>query len=732
MLGQGIHHSRYDFYDYNGGLENWDICAVGKNVAIANEQGLIISNKGKWKINHTQSDISPKAVYYLNNKLYTAFGNRLGYFKVQGDTIFGNFVQISTPIIDEFELVWKIVSRSGKLYFQTDKNILVIENDKLVQTLHFHGFIRCVFEINKDIYFVDTKKGLLKNFVPIPNGDQLAGKEINVILPFSNGDLLISDASNKKFWRYHNSTLTPIWENNEIIKAYPFCGTKKDGNFIIGTTENGLYELDENGKTIQHYYSGNYLKHNKIFAVKHDVNDFLWIGLENGLECFRYDLPYTNLNFDSKNGNAINIEMIDTTVYFLTSTGIYFLNHKDLHNTYKNQHLKPWNGVIEPTYFIKKVKNTLVYGTNFGLMQVKNNQISCLDTLPNCNEFKKINEKYFIIKSNSIWYLYAIENGNISQVEKTKLPKDIQVMEGKIIWCAGNKLYQRTFDNNIKFNANTFYSTKENIERCFIKNDTLFITNSKGTFYVKGINKKELNIAHYSNYKIYEFEKDKTNIDPISINRAVFYDSNTKNKKQLSNLIEKILAINSDKLSFIKQINDTLFCLGSYKGFTIINSKMIDETNKIKFDFQSITMIKDNKSYSYKNLLHGAFWGPIDRLEIKISVDKLVDPQTPHFRLVIKHNNNIEYTSWQTDYNLELKHLSTGDYDIEIECKDWFGNIESIKIGVFTINKEYHFLFLFKLSILLAILMVIGLTIRKFFIKNRNLPKEISKNSAVN
>lgn len=562
-FGQGTHSSRFNFLDYNGGLENWDICSVGKNIAVANQQGLMLYRNGSWQTNSVKNSIAPRTLYYLNNKLYTAFGNTIGFFNIKNDTLSGVFHPILLPVeIKNFSFVWKIVSDGKSLYYQTNQHIIHIKEDKVIKVHPFSGFIRCIFEVNKDIYFVDNELGLLKNFSPVMNGTSIAGKEINVVLPFKNGDLLISDNSEKKFLRYNGTSFTTIW-TDKIMTYYPFCGIKSDNNFIIGTIKNGFYYVSENGEIQKNINATNFMSHNKVFNLHKDANDFLWVSLENGIERFRFDLPYSNIDFESLHGNPENVENIDSTTFFITTFGFFELNNKELFHPNSIKHIRNWNNTTGPSFFIKKINNSLVYGNFSGTFSLeKGKKVTLLD-VPYCSEIVIANDNYFFVKGNREWYLFSSLSNEIRFVRKIKLPSEFQTIEGKIVWSFGKSVFEKDFDLEMNFGATKAYKVKENIERLFVKNDTLFMTNCLGTFFISSSKNNNLISTKYDERHIYEFDNQTTHLEYNYLLRPVFFDSNFPNKKQLSHFVNSVLVVNKDKLKFIKQINDSLICLGT-------------------------------------------------------------------------------------------------------------------------------------------------------------------------
>ena len=89
--------------------------------------------------------------------------NTIGFFSagivIKSLRFSGTFNPILLPVeIKNFALVWKIVSDGKSLFYQTDQHVIQIKENKAVKVHPFKGFVRCIFEVNKDIYFVDKSQ----------------------------------------------------------------------------------------------------------------------------------------------------------------------------------------------------------------------------------------------------------------------------------------------------------------------------------------------------------------------------------------------------------------------------------------------------------------------------------------------------------------------------------------------------------------------------------------------
>ena len=133
------------------------------------------------------------------------------------------------------------------------------------------------------------------------NDEALVGAKIISIVEF-NEKLLIT-TSLRGCYVYDSNVLKPInFRVNDIIKQHQLNSFSKlnDGRMVFGTIKDGVYLTNVNGDIIFHVNKENGLGNNTILGQYIDVDDNLWLGLDNGLASV--DLSSHNYFFNDVSG----------------------------------------------------------------------------------------------------------------------------------------------------------------------------------------------------------------------------------------------------------------------------------------------------------------------------------------------------------------------------------------------------------------------------------------------
>jgi len=157
--------------------------------------------------------------------------------------------------------------------------------------------------------------------------------------------------------------------------------------------------------------------------------------------------------------------------------------------------------------------------------------------------------------------------------------------------------------------------------------------------------------------------------------------------------------------------------LGTFRGYSLINTKLIGATNDKQFVIDKITFQSKNGEMILDKLSNNELFMPIKSMKISISLLKQYFPEHPMFRLVMKKDGEIKTTDWTTATTLVSNDLDLGKYTVFVECKDWFGNIKTISVGGFDVVNEHQILQILKLSILTVIVLFLLVALRNVFRK---------------
>ncbi|MGY8916035.1 MAG: helix-turn-helix and ligand-binding sensor domain-containing protein, partial [Flavobacteriales bacterium] len=305
--------------DYQGGNQNWMVSqASNKYIYVANNAGLIEYNGEKWKLYESPNGTIIRSVKVIESLVYTGTYMDFGYWAK--DT-FGNLqytslsVQLKVPLIED-EQFWNILDFGDWVLFQSLDRIYVYHTkDKTFEIVEAKTTRAKIFKVGNTVYFQEINKGVYK----IENGKAVLVSDAKV---FQQSVLVGAFPVNKKiiflseqgdFYLLEDGELSK-WNvvASEELKSQTIYSSLQlsDGNIIIGTISNGIFHIDRNGKIIRVINKENGLFNNTVLAVFEDVENNVWLGLDNGISMVNLNSPFTEFNdFKGRLGDVYAAEV---------------------------------------------------------------------------------------------------------------------------------------------------------------------------------------------------------------------------------------------------------------------------------------------------------------------------------------------------------------------------------------------------------------------------------------
>ncbi len=292
---------------YKADNQNWSI-AQGKEGTLyfANNEGLLTYNGVTWKIYPLPDKTIVRSVNVdSTGKIYIGSYEEFGYWKKD---IFGEMHYTSLkPLLNDYEFhneeIWKIISWKGITYFQSFSVIFAYDGNK-IKVIEPPGIISCFALANEKLYLVISGNGLYElndtSVSIIDHSDFFREKMIRVILPYDNNSLLVA-SSNDGIYVYDKYGKLTIWGNNysdKYINSNINRGTiSQSGLYVIGSILDGVFVFNKIGQVVFHINQQNGLQNNTVLSTIIDIDGYLWVGLDNGIDL-------VNLNNDIKFGNV--------------------------------------------------------------------------------------------------------------------------------------------------------------------------------------------------------------------------------------------------------------------------------------------------------------------------------------------------------------------------------------------------------------------------------------------
>ncbi len=289
----------YGKIDYNGGNQNWSITQDGeKHLYFGNNNGLLEFNGAVWNMYPSPNGTIIRAVFEKDGLIYSGCYMEFGYWKRNG---FGQLVyrslieKLTVPLIDD-EHVWNITSRDQWVLFQTlDRLYIYNTKDETFQIVDFKVSRAKLFNLKDKLYIQKGDGGLysIQNGKPVLESDhRIVLNNFIVGLYEQEGRLLLLTEDGGFY--FLNQDVVSEWEldyenGSEELSVYS-SQQLRDGSFVLGTISNGYIRLSEEGEVLEKMNQEDGLANNTVLSTFQDVDDNLWLGLDNGI---------SNINLES-------------------------------------------------------------------------------------------------------------------------------------------------------------------------------------------------------------------------------------------------------------------------------------------------------------------------------------------------------------------------------------------------------------------------------------------------
>lgn len=716
----------YSLSEYNAGNQNWDVSrSENGKVYVANNNGLLEYDGLKWNFNELPNKTVIRSVLAINDLVYTGSYEEFGYWKrnAKGQLTYSSLSDSIKQDISLNEEIWQILAYRDTIVFRSFLNIYLYYPNGLISKIKPRStVISC--SVVKDELLVST----LNNGIYVLNGELLKPKITDKILNDAkvvkivdcNGKLLITTQLKGCFIYANNALMPADFEINNIIKQHQLndFSILENGNMVFGTIKNGVYLTNNKGEVIFHINKENGLVNNTVLGQYVDMDNTLWLGLDNGIASV--DLSSHNYFFNDvsgKLGAVYDVIKFKGVVYLGSNTGLFYLDENNRLQFVKGSQGQVWN--------LKEIDGQLFCGHNEGTFLVENKELIPISNHTGGYTIKRVPEHKNIYIQGTYAGLVRFKKSESGwkpkHLGKTTMPIRFLVFEDQnTAWAAQayRGIYKVKFDGNYDtITKITDYRNKGvfsdfNVRVYKIKNDICFKTND-------GWLKYEPLLDSIVSYKLLNknFGKNSYIISEDDVSQLVFINSNdviefksfvnNKDNKDIfltSNYFKNRLIVGYENVS---KITDSTFALNLNNGYMLIDSRSSSNTLLAQPDIEKIEVnkelidIKPNQTIPVK--LNNS---------IRISVSS-AKSSNHFFEYAIAE---LDSTKWiKLDNNkLELSNLKDGMYSILFRTSNNFNKPSSPRrIQIRVLPPWYkdtfgYLLYLFLIIITLVIVYIIN------------------------
>ena len=366
--------------DYNASGQNWMISQSSNgNMYFANNDGLLKYNGNKWSLYPSPKGTIIRSVNYINDKVYTGENTDFGYWIKNKN---GSYSYTSIPLKYNFKLLedeefWNILEFKNWIVFQSLNRLVFFDPiTEEISSIEPDGGVFKSFVIDNNLYFFTQNQGIFKidNGTYVPYNTNNIFKDNSIILLLEYGNNLLALTQYSGFFNVFPNNKVSSWYSylNDLDQPTVYSALNNaDGTFSVGTVKKGLIKLDEKGNLIEILNKGNSILNNTVLSVFEDINDNLWLGLDNGISVVNYNSPFKIYeDYEGVIGTVYAFKKHDNYTYVGTNQGLYYKK------TSSNNDFLLIEGMTGQVWSLELINNELFCGHDNGTFVVAKGKAS--------------------------------------------------------------------------------------------------------------------------------------------------------------------------------------------------------------------------------------------------------------------------------------------------------------------------------------------------------------------
>jgi DNA-binding CsgD family transcriptional regulator len=324
--------------EYHAGIQNWYITQNKQGlVYIANNFGLLEFDGSQWQIYGARNGTKVRSVAVDGRgRIYVGTQGDFGYFfpDLGGQLQYVSLADSLPTAVRNFDEAWSIYIDQDKVYFCTFSNIYVYDQHSF-QVVAPPGGIDHSFLVNRQLYINRASAGLGvlegTGIRLVKGGEFFINKTVASVLPLHDSHLLVATFQ-EGIYTLTQGAAQP-WNaalQSFLKSSLVNCMIRlRNGNFAIGTQNNGLLIVNDQGNLLMQLTSGRGIETATVLSLYEDDLSNLWVGQNNGLAYVELGAPFTIINKQmGLPGSGYAAYLHQGKLYLGTNTGVY-LREKD-------------------------------------------------------------------------------------------------------------------------------------------------------------------------------------------------------------------------------------------------------------------------------------------------------------------------------------------------------------------------------------------------------------------
>jgi len=367
----------YTVNDYDAGNQNWAVAQGGDGrIYVGNNRGLLQFDGIRWRLHKLPNNNAARSIYIdKDERIYVGSFEEFGFFEIDKKGLF-TYTSLKDSVTGYHfnnDEIWTISDFGGNIYFQSFSSYFIYDGknvrtgDKDLRPLYF-------FSLGKDLYAQLVGKGFYKNngtdFEELFPRSVVDDDDVVAVLPYANSLLFVTVMNG--LYLYKDGKVVPWkspageWLNTMSANRAVMMA---DSTYVVGTISNGLIAFDSQGDILWKINRKNRLINNTVLGLFPDLEDNLWVALDNGISQVQMSSPVQYADFPGVDFGMVNDLVLDgEDIYLATNQGVY------------SQTRNGETPCIIPdsegqSWYISKEDHQLFVGHNKGLLMIENGKV---------------------------------------------------------------------------------------------------------------------------------------------------------------------------------------------------------------------------------------------------------------------------------------------------------------------------------------------------------------------
>ncbi len=371
---------------YNAGTQNWKIALGTDGVAyFANNEGLLCFDGTFWKLFPLPRKTILRSLCLSKDRVYVGGQNELGYFSPDsiGKLRFTDLKPLLPELYRDFNDVWDIEGFGDQIFFRMRQKIFRLDGERM-QILESASW-QYLGTANGKLYAQDQQKGLLVNngngFSPFLQNDPFLHNTTITGIASAGADSLLISTKNQGLYFVYRSKAVHLNINRKVAqmfsKGISCIANMRNGQFAIGTPNDGIFVIDYQGKIKDHYSTRKGLQNSGVLCLNQDAAGNLWAGLENGIDYIAHNEAIRKIEPELENSGAGYAAIVfDNQLFLGTNHGLFKTGKIEVSNLAEvKQPFEKVEGLDGQVWNLSEINKTLLIGHHEGAFMYKGNNI---------------------------------------------------------------------------------------------------------------------------------------------------------------------------------------------------------------------------------------------------------------------------------------------------------------------------------------------------------------------